>query len=164
MADTTLSWQPSPAALLTPRLLIEPVTLPHLEAWARGRAAFAAAIAPLRLPPDWPVFEEGLTYWHRKLDEDAAYAGWCAHLVAARATGAVEIGYAVLPAHRNQGLATELAGALAAHAFARGARAVRATTLADGYASMRVLAKAGFALASQTEEYCHFVRLPGSPL
>jgi RimJ/RimL family protein N-acetyltransferase len=61
------------------------------------------------------------------------------------ADGVVEIAYAIVPAHENQGYATEAAQALTSFAFARGqVRIVRAHTLPEANASGRVLTKSGF--------------------
>jgi len=60
--------------------------------------------------------------------------------------GAVEIGYAIIPAYRCKGLATEAAGGLIDHAFSHThIRRVDAHTLAEHNASTRVLEKAGMA-------------------
>ena len=58
--------------------------------------------------------------------------------------GVVEIGYAIIPAYRRRGLATEAAQGLVAHAFSHEhVRAVDAHTLAERNASTRVLEKVG---------------------
>ena len=59
--------------------------------------------------------------------------------------GAVEIAYAIDPAHQSKGYATEAAQALVDFAVsADTVRLVRAHTLPDGSASKRVLEKCGF--------------------
>ncbi len=58
--------------------------------------------------------------------------------------GTVEIGYGVAPSVEGRGVATEIAKGLVKMAFDLGAQSVIAHTLPDGYASQRVLAKAGF--------------------
>ncbi len=58
--------------------------------------------------------------------------------------GMVEIGYGLAPAARGRGFATEGVGALVAHAFARGASAVRAEVETGHAASERVVMRAGF--------------------
>ena len=61
--------------------------------------------------------------------------------------GVVEIAYGIVPAYQGQGYATEAASALVAFAAERvDVRMIRAHTLPDGNASMRVLVKAGFQL------------------
>jgi len=58
--------------------------------------------------------------------------------------GEVEIGYGVAPSVEGRGVATEIAKGLVKMAFDLGAQSVIAHTLPDGFASQRVLAKAGF--------------------
>lgn len=59
--------------------------------------------------------------------------------------GVVEIAYAIEPEHQGKGYATDAARGLAAFAFESGqVRLVCAHTLPDGFASQRVLLKAGF--------------------
>jgi len=61
--------------------------------------------------------------------------------------GVVEIAYGIAPAYRGSGYATEAASALVAFAVERvDVRTIRAHTLPDGNASMRVLVKSGFQL------------------
>ncbi|MCC5996356.1 MAG: GNAT family N-acetyltransferase [Oceanicaulis sp.] len=67
--------------------------------------------------------------------------------------GAIEIGYAMLPSFREQGLATEAVEGLLDWAFSDGrVKSVRARTLAHLAASRRVLEKTGFAETAQTRE------------
>jgi len=61
--------------------------------------------------------------------------------------GVVEIAYGIVPAYQGQGYATEAASALVAFAVERvDVCTIRAHTMPDGNASMRVLVKAGFQL------------------
>lgn len=61
------------------------------------------------------------------------------------ADGVVEIAYGVNPEHEGKGYATEAAAALVSYAFGdRQVRVVRAHTLPQSNASMRVLIKCGF--------------------
>ena len=57
---------------------------------------------------------------------------------------AVELGYAVAPRHRRQGVATSVVQQLLHHAHARDVRVVLAHTLAEPNASTRVLERCGF--------------------
>lgn len=67
--------------------------------------------------------------------------------------GAIEIGYAMLPSFREQGLATEAVGGLVDWAFEHEAVThVRANTLAHLDASRRVLEKSGFVQVEETED------------
>ena len=66
--------------------------------------------------------------------------------------GEVEIGYALVPEYRDRGLATEAARGLVRWAFSHPeVAAVRAETLPDGHASIRVLEKLGMRFAGATE-------------
>lgn len=61
--------------------------------------------------------------------------------------GVVEIAYGIIPTYQGQGYATEAASALVAFAMERvDVRMIRAHTMPDGNASMRVLVKSGFQL------------------
>ena len=61
--------------------------------------------------------------------------------------GVVEIAYGIVPAYQGQGYATEAASALVEFAMERvEVCTIRAHTMPDGNASMRVLVKAGFQL------------------
>jgi ribosomal-protein-alanine N-acetyltransferase len=61
--------------------------------------------------------------------------------------GVVEIAYGIVPAYQGQGYATEAATALVAFAAERvDVCTIRAHTMPDGNASMRVLVKSGFQL------------------
>jgi RimJ/RimL family protein N-acetyltransferase len=67
--------------------------------------------------------------------------------------GEIEIGYAMLPSFREQGLATEAVEGLLGWALEdERVKAVRAHTLAHLYASRRVLEKTGFAAAPGAED------------
>jgi RimJ/RimL family protein N-acetyltransferase len=77
--------------------------------------------------------------------------------VAPPADGAVTIGYAIVPAARRQGYATEAIRALATWALAEpGVREVRAQTLADNEPSVRALLRAGFDEVEGTEKIRRF--------
>jgi RimJ/RimL family protein N-acetyltransferase len=56
----------------------------------------------------------------------------------------VEIGYGVSPEWEGRGIATAIAKGMCDIAFGQNATAVIAHTLPDGFASQRVLEKAGF--------------------
>lgn len=67
--------------------------------------------------------------------------------------GMVEIAYAVEPEHQGKGYATETVEALVKWAFATGAvRVVRAHTLRERNASVRVLEKSGFRFCGEVVE------------
>ena len=75
-------------------------------------------------------------------------------------SGMVEIGYGLAPAARGRGFATEAVGALVAHAFARGASAVRAEVEAGHVASERVVRRAGFTVVDSDSDVTWWRRDP----
>ncbi len=157
-----------PGVIETARLRLVPVTQAHVAALCRSRAALAALLGAT-VPDDWPVGAPDATvcpdalnfltaqteagnwpvyfYLHRqdnRLVGDGGFKG------RPDARGAVEIGYALVPAYRGQGLATEAAEAILAWAFAHPRlKAVTAETLPGGQASMRVLGKLGMTFREQ---------------
>ena len=76
--------------------------------------------------------------------EDRALIGQGGYKGKADESGMVEIGYAIVPAYRGRGLATEAARGLIDHALAHAhIERVDANTLAERNASSRVLEKVG---------------------
>lgn len=65
--------------------------------------------------------------------------------------GTVELGYALLPAHWNNGYAAEALAAAVQALFARGFSAVRAGAFEENAASQRVMEKAGLARIPHTD-------------
>lgn len=143
----------------TSRLILVRCSLDHLTAFLRDPAELAALLN-VTIPPDFPVFPGGFAYWVDRLAAEPIHADWNQWLFVERtqrvvvgdggfygapsAEGEVEIGYAILPAYQGQGLATEAASGLVTWAFQHPAvTAVRATTLASGTTSIRVLTKLG---------------------
>lgn len=155
----------------TARLKLIPLTPEHVTAFGVSRQAMSALLG-VEVPPEWPVFPESITCWQahpEKLNEER---GWSAYLFIHRQDGilvgdggfkgrpdndgGVEIGYALIPAYRGQGLASEATRVLADLAFEQPeVTSVCAETLTDGYASMRVVQKLGMTfdsvIHSQTE-------------
>lgn len=148
--------------MLTPRLDLQQAEAAHLEALIEGAAAFEKRFGL--------AVEEGcldvpgtLEFALEMLEAQPGHAFWWApRLVILRAsprliglarykgppdaTGQVEIGYGIAPAHENRGYATETAAALVGRAFqAPGVQLIRAHTLAVRNASGSVLQKCGFA-------------------
>lgn len=130
-----------------------PITMPELEALAKSHDAFKElsglqAIEGSLLPsefvadflPTARAADPWLGFW-AVIDGAVVGSGMCK---SAPKQGQVEIGYGVAPAVEGKGIATELAKKLALFAFELGAESVIAHTLPDGFASQRVLAKAGF--------------------
>jgi RimJ/RimL family protein N-acetyltransferase len=111
------------------------MTLALAELEHGGAPALAAALgvpAPLAWPPDF--YDADDLERMKGLLRDPANAGWALYYLIQRgpprvlvgvagyggrptAAGVVEIGYAVLPAHRRSRFATEAVAALVAHAF-----------------------------------------------
>lgn len=71
--------------------------------------------------------------------------GWASLRIPERATSAAEVGYSVIRAYRDRGIATEALQALVDEAFTRlEMRRVRAYCVPENLASRRVLMNAGF--------------------
>ena len=84
----------------------------------------------------------GFVLVHRATDRTV---GICGFKGPPGADGSVEIAYGVDPEHQGKGFATETAAALVSFAFSHEeVRVVRAHTLPEPNASMRVLTKCGF--------------------
>lgn len=79
--------------------------------------------------------------------------GSCAFKGAPDENGIVEIAYGIDEPYRNQGFATESAGALTAYALSlEEVRVVRANTKSENVASERTLVKCGFSFVGQLED------------
>jgi [ribosomal protein S5]-alanine N-acetyltransferase len=145
----------------TDRLRLVPCSVAAAQAATADRSQLAAAIGT-RVPDDWPAedLRDFLPVYGQTVGDEVALAGWGIWLMLHPAaqtligdigfkgppdgTGAVEIGYSVLPAFRGHGYATEAARALIGWAAAQpGVRRVTAECLEDNRASIRVLEKAG---------------------
>lgn len=150
--------------LETARLLLRSSTPLELEQLASDLAAFELA-THLRVAPGYLEFPDALTWALRTLRERPADAEWTAPLLFIHRVdralvglggfkgpvddeGAVELGYGIAPAYRRQGLATEAARAMLAHARTFPAiRSVLAHTLPEANESTRVLERCGFTFA-----------------
>jgi len=150
--------------LETARLSVTPFTPALVEAALRGRTHLGWALG-VRVPDDWlqdeGEGEEILPVIAEMLRADMAHRAsehWGWWLILHRAertligevtcreprdgTGAVEIGYGVVPAYQRQGHATEAAGAVVDWALRQpGVARVVACCLRDNAASRRVLEK-----------------------
>jgi len=154
--------------MVTERLQLVPATIALCDAEVRG-AAFVARTLGATVPESWPppVFEPDdvarvrqqlvadptagrwtLYYLLRHSDSGAAapaLIGIAGYIAPPTRDGIVEIGYAILPQHQRQGLATEAVDALLDLAFAdANVHVVVATTYAALLPSIRVLQKTGF--------------------
>jgi RimJ/RimL family protein N-acetyltransferase len=106
--------------------------------------AWLARIRTATAPDPWT---HGFSIMHQA---SAIAIGSCAYKGPPDANQTVEIAYGIDPAYQGQGYATEAAQALVAYALSSGwVRVVRAHTLPDGKASMRVLGKLGFACVGE---------------
>jgi len=158
----------------TPRLRLIPCELCHFEAILaadRGRLGRMLGIA---VPDDGFGFPgsasvETMRSLHEHLKANPAVLGWWMYLFVhaedkmlvgqggykgrADETGRVEIGYAIVPAYRRRGLATEVARGLIDNAFAHGhVKGVEARTLAERNASTRVLERVGMGFAGTAKD------------
>jgi RimJ/RimL family protein N-acetyltransferase len=159
-----------PAPVETPRLLLVPVTPAHVQALLQSRSALASFLGA-GVPEGWPVGEPGagggvnhevteflsaqtrpgswpvFLYIHRKdnmLIGDGGFKG------KPDRQGSIEIGYALVPAYRGQGLATEAARAIVDWAFYHPeVNTVTAETLPSDKASMCVLQRLGLSFKEQ---------------
>lgn len=157
--------------VVTPRLRLVAIDAQLARLQVEDRPAFFAAIGA-QIEAAWPPVhgdEPKLIEKLKLLEEAPEQAGWrgWAFLMGwtpgglDRAvgtggffgppdeTGEIEIGYAMCPSFREQGLATEAVGGMLDWAFTDGrVLTVRALTESHLYASRRVLEKSGF---SETE-------------
>lgn len=134
-----------------------------MEALLAGERDRAGALAGVELPGFFTA-ERALWLWRYRLgqmDEDPRGAPWCVRYAVVNGEGQavghggfhgppdpggmVEVGYAVLPAHRRRGYASAtLAELLRRATAAPEARVLRATVTPDNTASLATLAPFGF--------------------
>jgi RimJ/RimL family protein N-acetyltransferase len=144
--------------------MLLPAQVEHLISLLNGETAFAGAYE--RVAEGYNEFPEALDYALKGLQAGEIAAEWGTHLFITQAErtligiggcygapdeqGMVEIGYAIAPAYRGQGYATEAAQGLIDNAF-RDARTrlVQAHTLAHENASTAVLKKCGMVKAGE---------------
>lgn len=158
--------------LYTPRLQLEPVTLPIVEAVMAGDRRRAEAAGNVRLPEAWPgkaLIERAFTASLEAIRADPDTRLWGDRLLVARdgsrcvlgsvvfhgrpgPDGIAEIGYGVEQGSQGMGIATEACQACVAWAFEQpGVLAVRATTFPWHRASLRVIEKLGMYRAAVRE-------------
>ena len=90
-----------------------------------------------------PCERQGFGLWAMQRRDDGAVAGMCG-LVRREGLPAIDLGYALLPAHRGLGLVHEAAQATLCHARdVLGERRVPAITAVDNERSVRVLGRLG---------------------
>jgi RimJ/RimL family protein N-acetyltransferase len=152
----------------TRNLQLIPCGPSHLETILEDKKGLEPLLG-VSVPDSWPVFPGAMPYVYEKLRSDPSAAGWWTYLfvhagdrVLAGEGGfkggpdesnEMEIGYAIVPEYRGRGIATEAAGGLVGWAFSHPeVTAVKAETLPDGHASIRVLEKLGMKFAGATEK------------
>lgn len=142
---------------MSDRLDAVPATAEDLELLRDDPARFERTRG-LRVEPGWSPFDGALD-GALELLRRGVPSRWATHLFVHRSDaavvgiggfagppveGTVEIGYAIAPAYRRRGLATEAATQLLQAAARGGAETVRAHTLAQESPSTRLLARLGF--------------------
>jgi ribosomal-protein-alanine N-acetyltransferase len=160
----------------TTRLDLIAATLAHVEVELERPEGLGAMLSAI-VPEGWPPGEydrDAMEFFRARLSEGgAAVEGWYGWYGVRRATetepaavvgaggflgppsvdGDVELGYSTLPQFRGQGFATELTQALVARALSTdGVVRVLAHTNRDNPASVAVLERCGFRLASTDAE------------
>jgi RimJ/RimL family protein N-acetyltransferase len=152
-------------ALVTSRLILEPITLPVVEATFRGDRAAIEDLVRARLPDDaWPgrvLVERAFSASLERIRADPARRLWGDRLMIANVDevrvvvgsvvfhgwpedGVAEVGYGVEERWQRKGYATEATRACVDWALAQpGIRCVTATTPPWHTASVRVLEKSG---------------------
>ncbi len=160
--------------LLTPRLILEPMTLPLVEAVFRGDRAALEEIAGAKIPAAWPgrvLVERAFSASLEAIRADPETRLWGDRLMISRegperlvigsiifhgkpdASGIAEVGYGVEESWQRKGVATEGTRAAVEWALAQpGVRLVTATTPPWHAASIRVLEKSGL-MKVGTEEH-----------
>jgi ribosomal-protein-alanine N-acetyltransferase len=146
--------------LTTARLTLVPITFAVARAALEDRDVLEELVGAT-VPEEWPNpdFAEALTFMRADLKRNPSYARWTRLIVhtADRTvvgdagfkstpdeSGTIEIGYGVVSAYRNDGIAGEAARALIDWAFSQDAvRCVTAECYEDNPASARVLEKLG---------------------
>ena len=152
------------STLVTPRLILEPITLAVVEATFRGDRAAIEAIIGATMPEDWPgraLVERAFSASLEAIREDPRTRLWGDRLMITRTEGervvvgsvifhgkptegVAEIGYGVEQRWQRQGFATEATHACVDWALEQPeVRCVSATTPPWHTASVRVLEKSG---------------------
>lgn len=165
-------------ALITNRLILEPMTLPLVEAVFRGDREALEQIAGAKIPAAWPgraLVERAFSASLEAIRADPETRLWGDRLMITRdapggsperlvigsiifhgrpdGSGVAEVGYGVEESWQRKGVATEGTRAAVEWALAQpGVRVVTATTPPWHAASIRVLEKSGLARVG-TEEH-----------
>lgn len=176
--------------LITPRLVLEPITLAVVEAMLAGRRAEAEGLVNASLPDAWPgraLIERAFCAKLPAIRDNPDVRLWGDRVMITRqgprrvvgsvvfhgapdANGAVEIAYGVEQDAQGIGYATEATRACVDWALAQpDVRAVRATTPPWHAASRRVLDKLGMRVVGTREhellgDLLEYERQAGQPL
>lgn len=158
--------------LVTPRLILEPMTLPLVEAVFAGQRTLLEEIARAKVPAAWPgraLVERAFSASLEAIREDPDKRLWGDRLMITNDgdrllvgsvifhgrpdDGVAEVGYGVEESWQCKGLASEATRACVEWALAQpGIRAVTATTPPWHVASIRVLERSGLVKVG-TEEH-----------
>ncbi len=159
--------------LVTERLLLEPITLPMVEAVVRGDRKTAEDLARARLPDEWPgatLIHQGFGASLDAVRENPEKRLWGDRLLISRHgdrrvlgsvifhgrpddDGIADVGYGVAAEAQRKGIATEGTRAAVRWALAQpGVRAVRATTFPWHVASLRVIERCGMRREGSRED------------
>jgi [ribosomal protein S5]-alanine N-acetyltransferase len=145
---------------------VEPATVEWLEALVEGRGAFTQRFG-VTVVPGWAVYPEAVVRaldaarrgddpaWgaHLFFDDDGALVGFGGFKgPPSQGDGVVELGYAVAPSRRGNGIATAVVDLLLRRAGAAGVTTVCAHTLPTESASTTVLRRTGFTLVGEVAE------------
>lgn len=157
--------------LHTERLILEPITLPLVEAVLAGDRRRSEELAQARFPSEWPgaaVIERAFKVYPDAVRADPDTRLWGDRLMITRhgerrvvgsvifhgrpVNGVAEVGYGVERGSQGQGMATEGTRACVEWALKQpGITAVRATTFTWHRASVRVLEKVGMCIIGTDE-------------
>ncbi|MBN9165262.1 MAG: GNAT family N-acetyltransferase [Myxococcales bacterium 68-20] len=161
-------------ALVTPRLILEPITLPVVEATFRGDRAAIEDLVQAKVPDAWPgraLVERAFSASLEHIRADPATRLWGDRLMIAMdelggtrlvvgsvvfhgkpESGVAEVGYGVEERWQRQGYASEATSACVDWALAQpGIISVTATTPPWHTASIRVLERSGLARVGMEE-------------
>lgn len=149
----------------TKRFQLITVELPHLQAFAQGKASLGE-ILQVSVPESWPMFPEAFSLPSEPSDAARLPDEWGGYFFidpqervlvgnggfkgAPDASGSVEIGYEIASEYWNRGYATEIVGGMLDFAFAHAdVKTVMAHTLGKPNASNNVLQKVGMTFVSE---------------
>ncbi len=152
----------------TERLNLIPTELKHFEAFERNENELAEML-DVEFADGWLVIPEAISFSHEFLKNNPDAANWWMYFFIhhdhhklvgnggfkgkPNDVGMVEIGYALAPAYRGKGLATEAAEGLINFAFFYPkVQTVQAHTLAEENESVKVLRKVGMILVKELND------------